>query len=63
MPLIASHVGGDMAADLIAADIAFGSDEIVMLVDVGTNTEVAITQGRRMIVASCRPARPSRAAW
>ena len=47
-----------MAADLIAADIAFGSDEIVMLVDVGTNTEVAITQGRRMIVASC-PAGPA----
>jgi uncharacterized 2Fe-2S/4Fe-4S cluster protein (DUF4445 family) len=58
IPLIASHVGGDMAADLIAADIAFGSDEIVMLVDVGTNTEVAIVQGNRMIVASC-PAGPA----
>ena len=58
VPLIASHVGGDMAADLIAADIAFGSDEIVMLVDVGTNTEVAIAQGDRMIVASC-PAGPA----
>jgi uncharacterized 2Fe-2S/4Fe-4S cluster protein (DUF4445 family) len=58
LPLIASHVGGDMAADLIAADIAFGSDDIVMLVDVGTNTEVAIAQGRRMIVASC-PAGPA----
>ena len=58
IPLIASHVGGDMAADLVAADIAFGSDELVMLVDVGTNTEVAIARGRRMIVASC-PAGPA----
>ena len=47
-----------MAADLVAADIAFGSDELVMLVDVGTNTEVAIARGRRMIVASC-PAGPA----
>jgi uncharacterized 2Fe-2S/4Fe-4S cluster protein (DUF4445 family) len=58
LPLIASHVGGDMAADLVAAGLAFGSDETVMLVDIGTNTEVAILRGRRLLVASC-PAGPA----
>jgi uncharacterized 2Fe-2S/4Fe-4S cluster protein (DUF4445 family) len=58
LPLIASHVGGDMAADLVATDIAFGSGETVMLVDIGTNTEVAILRGRRLLVASC-PAGPA----
>jgi len=58
LPLIASHVGGDMAADLIAAGLAFGCAETAMLVDIGTNTEVAIVRGGRMIVASC-PAGPA----
>jgi len=56
-PLIASHVGSDVAADLVAT--GFGSSgEIEMLVDVGTNTEVVITDGRRTVAASC-PAGPA----
>ena len=38
-PLIASHVGADMAADLVAVDME-SQREVVMLVDIGTNTEV-----------------------
>jgi uncharacterized 2Fe-2S/4Fe-4S cluster protein (DUF4445 family) len=61
-PLVASHVGADAAADLVptgmleaAAGAATGP---AMLVDVGTNTEVVVTDGRRVLAASC-PAGPA----
>jgi uncharacterized 2Fe-2S/4Fe-4S cluster protein (DUF4445 family) len=56
-PLIASHVGADTAADLIAVDFAGGSG-VRMLVDIGTNTEVVVTDGKRFLAASC-PAGPA----
>ena len=56
-PLIASHVGGDVAADLVAIDIG-SSNDVVMLADCGTNTEVVIGNKDRLIVASC-PAGPA----
>jgi uncharacterized 2Fe-2S/4Fe-4S cluster protein (DUF4445 family) len=56
-PIIASHVGADTAADLIAVDFARGSG-IRMLVDIGTNTEVVVTDGTRFLAASC-PAGPA----
>ena len=57
LPLIASHVGADVAADLVAIDIT-SKDEIVMLVDVGTNTEVVVGHAGRLVAASC-PAGPA----
>jgi len=57
LPLIASHVGADTAAALVAID-AFDTDSLFMLVDVGTNTEVVVGNGQRMIAASC-PAGPA----
>ncbi|MCE2400813.1 DUF4445 domain-containing protein [Candidatus Poribacteria bacterium] len=57
LPLIASHVGADVAADLIAVDLQ-SQDEVVMLVDVGTNTEVVVGNAKRMVAASC-PAGPA----
>ena len=57
LPLIASHVGADVAADLIAIDMQ-NQDDIVMLVDVGTNTEVIVGNKDRMVAASC-PAGPA----
>ncbi|PYT27867.1 MAG: ferredoxin [Acidobacteria bacterium] len=56
-PLIASHVGADTAADLAAIDME-SQREIVMLVDVGTNTEVVVGYAGRMMAASC-PAGPA----
>ncbi len=56
-PLIACHVGADAAADLVAMD-----GEVAglprMLVDVGTNTEVILTDGSRTLACSC-PAGPA----
>lgn len=57
LPLIASHVGGDVAADLVALDIG-QHDGLVMVVDVGTNTEVVLGNRERLITASC-PAGPA----
>ena len=56
-PLIASHVGADTAADLLAIDINAQKDA-VMLVDIGTNTEVVVGQAGRLVAASC-PAGPA----
>ena len=56
-PLIASHVGADIAAALVAID-AESSDESFMLVDIGTNTEVVLRHAGRFLAASC-PAGPA----
>ncbi|MFN8623526.1 MAG: ASKHA domain-containing protein [Chloroflexota bacterium] len=56
-PLISGHVGADIAADLVALD--FGSKPgYSLLVDIGTNTEVVLTDGQRWLAASC-PAGPA----
>ena len=56
-PLVASHVGADMAADMVAVDLETQRDP-VMLVDIGTNTEVVVAHEGRMMTASC-PAGPA----
>jgi uncharacterized 2Fe-2S/4Fe-4S cluster protein (DUF4445 family) len=56
-PLIACHVGADASADLVAMDgEAAGVPR--MLVDIGTNTEVILTNGTRTLACSC-PAGPA----
>ncbi|MCH8063522.1 MAG: DUF4445 domain-containing protein [Chloroflexi bacterium] len=56
-PLIGSHVGADMAADMLAVGMD-EQEDVVMLVDVGTNTEVVVGNRHKMMVASC-PAGPA----
>lgn len=58
LPLIASHVGADTAADLLALDLTPEGKDTVLLVDMGTNTEVVLRHRGRMIAASC-PAGPA----
>ena len=57
VPIIASHVGGDIVSDLVAIDMVERKDPI-MLVDVGTNTEVVVGHSGRLMAASC-PAGPA----
>ena len=62
-PLIACHVGADAAADLLPPRMLEAADPATsrgpaMLVDIGTNTEVVVTDGRRVLAASC-PAGPA----
>ncbi len=56
-PIIGCHVGADVAADLLAVAMDEQEDP-VMLVDVGTNTEVVVGNRHRMVAASC-PAGPA----
>ena len=56
-PLIGCHVGADVAAGLLAVGME-EQEEPVMLVDVGTNTEVVIGNRNGMVAASC-PAGPA----
>ena len=56
-PLVGCHVGADVAADLLAVGMEAEQD-VVMLVDVGTNTEVVVGNRHRMVAASC-PAGPA----
>ncbi|MCH7801753.1 MAG: DUF4445 domain-containing protein [Chloroflexi bacterium] len=56
-PLIGCHVGADVAADLLAIGMD-QQDDVVMLVDVGTNTEVIIGNRHKLMATSC-PAGPA----
>lgn len=57
MPVVSGHVGGDAAACLLAV-AGDRSDEIIAIMDIGTNTEVFIGQRDRLLAASC-PAGPA----
>ncbi len=57
LPIIASHVGADAAACLLATGIA-ERDEICAILDIGTNTEALIGNRHRIMAASC-PAGPA----
>ena len=56
-PLIASHIGSDVAADLLTIAID-QQDDIVMLIDIGTNTEIIAGNKNSLHAASC-PAGPA----
>ena len=56
-PLIASHIGSDVSAGLIATDF-FENNNTKMLIDIGTNTEVVLGTPEKMLAASC-PAGPA----
>ena len=56
-PLVGCHVGADVTAGLLAIGMD-EQEEPVMLVDIGTNTEVVIGDRHAMLAASC-PAGPA----
>jgi len=56
-PLIASHLGADVAADLLALGMEDRTDPVI-LIDVGTNTEVVVGYNGKLFAASC-PAGPA----
>jgi len=57
LPLVSHHVGADMAAVLVTLPPE-PSDAPFMVIDMGTNTEVAVGNRHRIICASC-PAGPA----
>jgi uncharacterized 2Fe-2S/4Fe-4S cluster protein (DUF4445 family) len=51
-PLIGGHAGADCLADIIAARL-HERDEISLVIDIGTNGEVAVGNRDRIMTASC----------
>jgi uncharacterized 2Fe-2S/4Fe-4S cluster protein (DUF4445 family) len=51
LPCIAGHVGADAAAAVLAAG-PHRSERLQLLVDVGTNAEIVLGNGRRLLAAS-----------
>ncbi len=51
LPCIAGHVGAD-AAGMILAEQPHSSDEMTLLVDVGTNAEIVLGNKRRLLACS-----------
>lgn len=51
LPCIAGHVGADMAAVLLA-EAPHKSDEISLIIDVGTNAEMVLGNSERLLAAS-----------
>ena len=56
-PLIASHIGSDIAADLLTIAID-QQEEPIILIDIGTNTEIIAGNKHQLHAASC-PAGPA----
>ena len=50
-PVVGSHVGGDLAAAAVACGFDL-ADQRRLLIDLGTNSEVVVTDGRRVVAAS-----------
>jgi len=57
LPIIGSHVGADAAACLLALDMDRRADLVAMM-DIGTNTEIACGNRDQLFVSSC-PAGPA----
>ncbi len=57
LPLVGGHVGGDAAACLLAVAPHLG-DEVVAIMDIGTNTELFMGNRHKLFAASC-PAGPA----
>ena len=56
-PLIGSHVGSDVTADLLTISMD-NEEKNVILVDIGTNTEIVVGNKNKLMAASC-PAGPA----
>ncbi|MGH9560866.1 MAG: ASKHA domain-containing protein, partial [Terracidiphilus sp.] len=56
-PIISGHVGADAAACMLAVDLAH-QEQLMAIMDIGTNTELIVGNKDRILAASC-PAGPA----
>lgn len=52
VPSISAYVGGDIVSDIEACHLATSS-KLSLMIDIGTNGEIALCDGRRMLVTAC----------
>ncbi len=57
LPVISGHLGADAAARMLAVDFAH-EDRLIVIMDIGTNTELILGNKDRILAASC-PAGPA----
>ncbi|MAT37089.1 MAG: drug:proton antiporter [Acidimicrobiaceae bacterium] len=59
LPCIAGHVGADTAAVILATQLhEYGEDEVIAIVDVGTNAEIVLS-GKNRVLAASSPTGPA----
>ena len=59
LPCIAGHVGADTAAVILATQLhEYGEDEVIAVVDVGTNAEIVLS-GKNRVLAASSPTGPA----
>jgi uncharacterized 2Fe-2S/4Fe-4S cluster protein (DUF4445 family) len=52
VPSISAYVGGDIVSDIASAHLD-RTNNLSLLIDIGTNGEIALTDGGRMLVTAC----------
>lgn len=57
LPIISGHVGADAAACMLAVDM-MNEEQLIALMDIGTNTEIIVGNKHKIFAASC-PAGPA----
>jgi uncharacterized 2Fe-2S/4Fe-4S cluster protein (DUF4445 family) len=52
-PAVGSYVGGDIASGLLCTDIAAGSEEVNLFIDIGTNGELVVGNKEFLLACAC----------
>jgi uncharacterized 2Fe-2S/4Fe-4S cluster protein (DUF4445 family) len=52
-PCVGSYVGGDITAGLLCTELATGSDDINLFIDIGTNGEIVIGNADFLMACAC----------
>jgi len=52
-PAVGSYVGGDITAGLLCTDLSTDTDEINLLIDIGTNGEIVIGNSEFLMTCAC----------
>lgn len=52
-PAVGSYVGGDITAGILCTDLATGSEEINLFIDIGTNGEIVLGNNDFLISCAC----------
>jgi len=52
-PAVGSYVGGDITSGLLCTDIASGSEEVNLFIDIGTNGELVIGNSDFLVTCAC----------
>ena len=52
-PAVGSYVGGDITAGLLCTDIAMGTEDVNLFIDIGTNGEIVVGNNEFLMTCAC----------